>query len=139
MSSDVKGNALVVDDQGNWRRALKILLQREGLNVSVAGSFKEAENILKSGSDFDLAVLDVRLVDEEIFNVGGLGLLYYIKSNYPQMKTIVITGYPDSIEDKIEKEKFILKVPKGTAFSTRDFTDRVREILKLKRHAENGI
>ncbi len=131
MSSKTK-YALVLDDMDNWCRVVKMLLEEEGLDVSLAKNRKEAETMLDELA-FDLAVLDVRLVSEEQFNVEGLGLLYEIKKCYPDMKTILMTGHPESIKTPVERlpvDKFILKVPKGSSFQFKDFQQSVREILR---------
>ncbi len=121
-------HVLVVDDQPNWRKALRFLLENERVHVSEAENSDEAKEILKH-SKFDLAVFDVRLVDEETFNVEGLELLYLIKQTDPVTKTIVMTGYPESIRGKIEADEFILKVPQNSTFS-REFLEKVKRLLE---------
>ena len=130
MSSKTK-YALVLDDMDNWRRMVKMLLEEEGMEVSLANNRKEAEKMLDEFT-FDLAVLDVRLVSEEQFNFEGLGLLYDIKKHCPNMKTILLTAHPESIEiptDKLPADKFILKVPDGSSFQFKDFQQSVRDIM----------
>ncbi|RLC12892.1 MAG: hypothetical protein DRI57_17235 [Deltaproteobacteria bacterium] len=131
MSSKTK-YALVLDDMDNWCRMIKMLLEEEGLDVSLAKNLREAEEMLDEFA-FDLAVLDVRLVSEEQFNVEGLGLMYEIKERYPNMKTILMTGHPESIKtpvDRLPVDKFILKVPEGSSFQFKDFQQNVRKILR---------
>lgn len=129
MSSGIK-HALLLDDQSNWRKALRILLENEGLKVSEAGSSQEAKDTIKS-SDFDLALLDVRLTDDDPFNVEGLDLLNFIKEFSPKTKTIVLTGYPEAIRNTMpdEADEFILKVPKKSTFDIKGFQEKVRRLL----------
>ncbi|GEM_PF-4474102 len=130
MSSEIK-HALVLDDMDNWCRMIKMLLEEEGLHVSLARNRREAEIMLKEQS-FDLAVLDVRLVSEEEFNVEGLGLLYDIKKRYPNMKAILMTGHPESIKTPVHKlpvDEFILKVPEGSTFDFKKFRQTLKNIL----------
>ncbi len=132
MSSKIK-HVLVLDDMDNWCRMIKMLLEEDGLHVSLAKNHKEAETMLNE-STFDLAVLDVRLVSEEEFNVEGLGLLYDIKKHYPNMKTILMTGHPESIKTPVNKlpaDEFILKVPEGSSFDFKEFQQKVRRLLKI--------
>ena len=79
MSDKIKDRILVVDDQPNWRDALVILLSKEGYKVGAVTCFEEAACELSCGT-FALLVLDVRLVDTDVFNVQGLELLRLAKS-----------------------------------------------------------
>ena len=81
MKIESNTNILIVDDQDNWRRALTMLLQQDGYHVISVSSFKEAENILGE-KKYDLAILDLRLVDKDVFNIEGVGLLNYIQENF---------------------------------------------------------
>lgn len=128
--SEKARHALVVDDQENWRKALRTLLEPEGMQVSEAKSFKEAMNKLDH-SFFDLVVLDVRLMDEETYNVEGLGILHYIKKHHPATKSVVITGYPEIIGNKKppEADAFIHKIPEKSSFVW-EFKNRVGKLLQ---------
>ncbi len=129
MSSKIKH--VLVDDQDNWRRMFKLLLEEEGCQVSLAKDRQEAEDILNhSNFGFDLAVLDVRFKDNEKFNVEGLGLFYFIKENKPSMKTIIATSYPESVPYKPKVDEFILKVPENSFFDFKDFQQKVRNLLE---------
>ena len=124
-----EGSILVVDDQPNWRLALSALLKSEGFAVTQARNFEDAKAILVS-SVFDVAVLDVRLVDEDIFNVEGLELLGFVRANSPATRVIILTGYPEGIKRELEADAFILKVPKGSTFDSVGFTNLIREFIK---------
>ena len=79
-------------------------------------------------------VLDVRLVDTDVFNVQGLELLRLVKTQEAAQKTIILTGYPESIRKGVLEEygadALVLKVPPGSRFNSRGFTDKVQELLK---------
>ena len=84
---------LVVDDLPDWRETISGMLTDEGFEVDVAGSSAEALTLLKK-SHFDLAVLDMRLDESDEDNAEGLEYLAQeIRDNWPDMKTIVLTGY----------------------------------------------
>lgn len=130
MASTITKHILIVDDRINWRRVLRVLLEGDGHQVSEAESLQEAQKLLtQPESSFDLAVLDVRLVDEESMNVQGLELLQIIKNQKPLMKTIILTGYPDSIKGEIDADTMLLKVPEGGTFDTGGFKTTVRNLL----------
>lgn len=121
-------NILVVDDQKNWRDALFSILTQAGYCVDLAEWFDEAKEKLKRNI-YSLVILDVRLVDEDIFNVDGLELLQFVNENFPEMRTVLLTGYPDSVKDKKEVDAFILKVPFGATFDKQKFIHSINNIL----------
>jgi CheY-like chemotaxis protein len=124
-------HVLVVDDQENWRSVLRFLLEKEGLYVSEAKNSEEAKDKL-AHKNFDLALLDVKLEDDQVFNVEGLDLLNYIKINYPNIKVIVLTGYPKSIGNKKpeQADEFILKAAKDSNFKE-DFQKKIKTLLQI--------
>lgn len=132
MSTIHRKTILVVDDQGNWRRMLRTLLEQEGYDVQEAINFIEAKTRIDS-SIFDLLILDIRLVDEDIFNVQGLELLKLAKSQQPSPLVIILTGYPEIIREGVMKslgaDALMLKVPKGGRFNNNEFKKQVRTLL----------
>jgi CheY-like chemotaxis protein len=123
---------LVVDDQENWRQALIELLSGEGYIVESLGCFDEAARVIAAG-EFDLAVLDIRLEDEDVFNVQGLELLRLAKNQEKVPKVVVLTGYPDSLRPGILEEfgadALILKVPPSSKFDTERFKEQIKDLL----------
>jgi DNA-binding NtrC family response regulator len=83
---------LVVDDLQDWRATLSGLLKDRGYDVEVSGSIANALELLKTNS-YDLALLDLRLDETDESNTDGLTLAETIKSNWPQVKVVMITGY----------------------------------------------
>ena len=65
---------LIVDDEKNIRRTLRMVLEGEGYTVHEAGSIAEAEQVLARES-VDLILLDVKLGDDN-----GLDLLRTLKA-----------------------------------------------------------
>lgn len=119
---------LLIDDQDNWRALLKKALRDEDIHVLEASNIQQAKKMLMQ-SNFDLVVFDVRLKDEDSHNVEGLGLLYFAKEHSPQTKTIILTGYPESVRGEIDADAFLFKVPEGTNFSKDAFRLKVLELL----------
>ncbi|MBD3218333.1 MAG: response regulator [candidate division Zixibacteria bacterium] len=132
MCSESLASILIVDDQKNWRKVLSLLLKNDPYKVIDADSFENAKNKLDSRY-FDLVVLDVRMVDNDTFNVDGLALLNYIRDNHPTTKTIILTGYPDSVKDRSQVDAFILKVPPGSTFDEQGFRNLVHRILNKEK------
>ena len=119
---------LVVDDQENWREALTDLLLDEGFCVAIAASFEAALQELEKAR-FAVVVLDVRLKDNDIFNVQGVELLKVIKSQPNAPKVIMLTGYPESVRDGIldlyQADALILKVPRQASFDPTAFIEQI--------------
>ena len=84
---------LIVDDQQNWRDVISSLLASDGYEVNSVASTADAWRLLDNKS-FDIAILDVRLVDDDPFDVQGIELLEQMKTRLGDRFPIVImTGY----------------------------------------------
>jgi len=83
-------HVLVVDDEEDVRAAVKRRLEREGFQVSVAASAKEAAEIIDSqGPSFDVVVTDMSMEEED----SGLKVLRAAVSNDLFTEVIVLTAY----------------------------------------------
>jgi DNA-binding response OmpR family regulator len=127
-------NILVVDDQYNWRNMLETILLQEGYGVQTADNFESAQNKILA-SPFDLIILDLRLVDEDVINVQGLELLKSAKLEHYHPTVIILTGYPESMRegilDELKADALMYKVPLGGRFNVQEFKKNVRGLLKI--------
>ena len=83
---------LIVDDQPNFRRQLRALLERAGLEVAAeAGSIIEAE-ILTQSLQPDLAVVDVLMP-----GLNGIEGTPRLKLLAPRMRVILVSAYHDRL------------------------------------------
>ncbi|KPQ40855.1 MAG: putative response regulator [Phormidium sp. OSCR] len=122
---------LIVDDQARWRTMFKTLLGKMDLplTISESDSIESASQLLKE-TTFDLAILDLRLVDEENQNLDGLVLLRNIKKKCPETKVILATAYPSKLqEQRKEADAFILKVPDEGMFDIKQFHENVKRLV----------
>jgi len=88
-------SVLLIDDDETIRKALAHTLTREGFSVDTAPDGKQA--LEKSQlRHYDLALVDIRLPDME-----GTKLLKMLREKTPEIKEIIITGYP-SIENAVQ-------------------------------------
>jgi DNA-binding NtrC family response regulator len=79
---------LIIDDDENIRKVLQAILEDEGYIVETAETAKKG--IEKSEKAFcNLALIDVRLPDME-----GIELLTRLRNTKPEMRKIIVTGYP---------------------------------------------
>ena len=79
---------IIVDDDENIRKTLKIILEDEGYVVDLAATGNEAIEMTQETA-YNIALLDIRLPDME-----GVELLKRIKDNVPRTRKIMVTGYP---------------------------------------------
>ena len=86
---------LLVEDEPNVARGLRMVLNDEGYDVDVAPTGNSALDMFR-GNGFDLVVSDLRLPD-----IDGLVVINSIKKERPGLKVIIITGYP-SVSSAVE-------------------------------------
>ena len=97
------GSILIVDDQQNWRETLEELLLADGYQVRTAGTLMEARALL-AAEDLDVAILDIRLLDEPRYDIQGLELLQEIRRRGLRVRVIVLTGYaPPGTQSRVEQ------------------------------------
>ncbi|HRI17590.1 MAG TPA: response regulator, partial [Burkholderiaceae bacterium] len=80
---------LLVDDHPLILSALQTVIQGLGDDVTVVGaaSGREARQILRDGSDYDLILLDLQLGD-----VDGFELLVELRANYPAVPVVIVSA-----------------------------------------------
>ena len=92
METQVK--VLLVDDEASVRRQLSIGLMQSGFDVEDCedglSALKKIEAAERNKSPYHFIVTDIRLPD-----INGLKLLQVIKSKYPELPVVVISGYGD--------------------------------------------
>jgi len=88
-----KNKILIVDDEPDIVDSLKHFLSAKGYEVSGALSAEEALRMLEK-EKADLILLDIMLP-----GIQGSEVARIIKEKYPEIKIIVVTGYPNEIED----------------------------------------
>ena len=91
---------LIIDDEKDIRILLSSILKDEGYSCIVAGTVKEAENIIENDS-FDLVFLDISLDDKK---KDGIYLLKKIKKINKDIPVIMISGHA-TIQVAVESVK----------------------------------
>lgn len=86
-------NILIIEDEGDISLILNLMLKKEAINIEHVTTLAKAATQLQQQNP-DIVIIDNQLPD-------GLGIDYIkeIKSNYPLIKIIMITGNAD-ITDK---------------------------------------
>ena len=93
-----KKKILVVDDEDALRTVLSGELAGEGYDVETAADGDEAINVIQART-FDLVLLDIKMP-----KVDGFEVLKFLKSKYPNIKVIMLTGFAD-LKNAIESKK----------------------------------
>ena len=113
MSSEARPRVLIVDDEKNIRRTLRMVLESEGHDVEEAADAAQAQALLAQGAAMDLVLLDVKLGEDN-----GLDLLRVIKargvdavspgdaaapppSTDPDVPVVMISGHA-TVEDAVQ-------------------------------------
>ena len=85
-------NILIIEDEGDISLILNLMLKKEDIEIEHVTTLANAATFLKEQSP-DIVIIDNQLPD-------GLGLEYIkeIKSSYPLIKIIMITGNTDTTD-----------------------------------------
>jgi two-component system, NtrC family, nitrogen regulation response regulator NtrX len=134
-----KPTVLVVDDEKNIRRTLRMVLEPEGYAVAEAETAEEALKLLEEGP-VDLGVFDVRLP-----GMDGLTLLSRARELWRDLPVIVISGHaetPDVVEamrrgaldffsKPVDRERVLVSV--RNALARRSLEERVKDLAIRER------
>jgi DNA-binding NtrC family response regulator len=92
-------SVLVVDDEAILCQSVEKILKRKGHKVDAATSVAEALRALDSGNRYDLIIADLMMPQ-----AGGMELLSAVKSSWPDLPVLIITGF-SSIASAVETTK----------------------------------
>jgi ActR/RegA family two-component response regulator len=87
-----KGKVLIVEDESTWRKLYQKVLEKESYRVWTAGSLPEALDLLNRHF-FHVAVVDIRLVDNQPGNQDGIELVKRISQADEGTRAIIITAF----------------------------------------------
>ena len=129
---DPKPRVLIVDDELNICTSCERILSRHGFECRSVLSGKQALPLLDQ-EPFDLVLTDLKMVE-----MGGMELLDHLRTQHPDIMSIVITGYA-SIASVVETMKlgafdYLPKpfTPEELANVARRALEKRREILERK-------
>jgi two-component system cell cycle response regulator CpdR len=92
--TSVRGRVLIIDDEAEIRRNLSVGLMQEDYDVVACpdgiSAIHELNAARQKGSGFDYLVTDIFMPD-----IDGLKILRVIKSLFPDLPVLVITGFGD--------------------------------------------
>jgi two-component system chemotaxis response regulator CheY len=106
-----KGRVLVVDDEPNIRKLVRMCLTKAGYEVEEAENGEEGEKIIRA-KDNPLMV-DVILCDIRMPKVNGIEAIAFFQKEFPSVPIVVITGFPETeMAVNLMKQGVVDYVPK---------------------------
>src|SRR5512133_3703632 len=135
-----KPTVLVVDDEKNIRRTLRMVLEEEGYEVQEAESAEAALKLLES-EPVDLGIFDIRLP-----GMDGLALLSKARELWRDLPVIVISGHADTSDvvdamkrgandffgKPVDRDRVLVSV--RNALSRRSLEEKVQALSARERH-----
>jgi two-component system chemotaxis response regulator CheY len=88
-----QGGILVVDDEPDIRRVVRMALEKLNYYVIEAEDGQQAITLLNEGEH--PMVIDVIITDIRMPNINGIEAMDYLQREYPSVPLIVLTGFPD--------------------------------------------
>ena len=88
-----QGRVLVVDDEADVRKSVRLTLTKAGFDVVEAADGEEAIRQIKSGDN--PLMIDTILCDIYMPKVNGMEAIAYFRTQFPGVPVIVLTGQPD--------------------------------------------
>lgn len=88
------GRVLVVDDEPDIRKVVRMTLQKAGYDVLEAENGEKAIEVINSGEN--RIMLDVLICDIRMPKINGVEAIAYFRQNYTRVPVIVLTGFPDT-------------------------------------------
>ena len=89
-----KGRVMVIDDEENIRKLVRMTLTKAGYDVVEAENGEDAVRVIRD-SDNQLMV-DVITCDIRMPKVNGIEAIAYFRQQFPSIPIIVITGFPET-------------------------------------------
>jgi DNA-binding NtrC family response regulator len=127
-----KGAILVVEDDLSWQLNYAEILEEEGYLVEVAASKEDADRKLTEHV-FDVAIVDLRLVDKDPKNMDGIEVVRLVRDLEISTRVIVQSGYLTAdIHTQLE-ELGVFGIL-GKDGSPRELTDLVAQAVAADGH-----
>lgn len=108
--TSLRCSVLLVDDNEMVAQSIGPVLEATGCTVEIAGSAEQALAILERGTLFDAVLSDVVMPGA----MDGIGLAEAVKSAYPELPTILMTGYSDKVDSARSRGFIVLPKPCST-------------------------
>lgn len=126
----MKANVLIIEDELSLAELIAMYLNKEGIDIRIAGSAEEAQKLL-AGESFDLITLDINLPGKD-----GFEFLHHFRRNYEI--PVIIVSAREADEDIIMglgvgADEFVTK-----PFAPRVLAARIRAMLRRVEQGASG-
>jgi FixJ family two-component response regulator len=130
-------NVLLIDDEAALRRHVSMGLMQQGYHTEPCENgmkgLETLDNLMKMKMAPECAIVDIRLPD-----IDGLKLLKVIKSCYPDLPVVLITGHGnDSIAQEAKNQKASAYLEKP--FDMEDLTKIIASFASSTPAADSGV
>jgi two-component system, chemotaxis family, chemotaxis protein CheY len=88
-----QGRILIVDDEDDVRKVLRLTLTKAGYDVAEANHGGKGIEVI--GADDNPLMVDVIICDIRMPKINGVEAITFFQQEYPSVPIIVLTGYPD--------------------------------------------
>jgi len=88
-----EGLVLVVDDEPDVRKVVRMTLEKSGYDVLEAEDGEKA--IAEVKKDENMLLLNLIITDIRMPNMNGIDVINYYQKEWPSVPLIVLTGFPD--------------------------------------------
>jgi DNA-binding NtrC family response regulator len=126
-------NFLLVDDEELFIETIAERLRKRGFYVDCALSGTEALTRLEKNNKIDVVVLDVQMPD-----ISGISTLKQIKTKYPLVEVIMLTGYA-TINSAVEALKLGAFGYLTKPFELKDLISKAKQAAAKKKMREAKI
>jgi len=83
---------LIIDDQQDYLNSLAVVLKKK-FEITLATNYTSALDELQKG--IDIALIDIRLAQNDEKNIDGLKILEWIKMNKPDISSFIMSAYTE--------------------------------------------
>jgi len=87
------GRVMIVDDEPDIRKVVRMTLQKAGYDVLEAEDGEKAIEVINTGEN--RLMLDVIICDIRMPKINGVEAIAYFRKEYPRVPVVVLTGFPD--------------------------------------------
>ena len=88
------GRVLVVDDEPDTRRVVRMMLEKAGYDVVEADNGETAIEVINTGEN--RLMLDAVICDIRMPKIDGLFTMAYLRNQFPHVPVVILTGFPDT-------------------------------------------
>ena len=92
-ASTGNGRVMIVDDEPDIRKVVRMTLQKAGYDVVEAEDGQKAIEIINTGEN--RLMLDVIICDIRMPKINGVEAIAYFRKEYSRVPVVVLTGFPD--------------------------------------------